>query len=356
MPKCSYCMGGPFVGRSGPKHTPRRSAGKPGRPPVDRSGSGRYRGRSRGGEMDVLMTGGTGLIGQTLIPLLLERGDRVTVVTRDANRVRQTLPTGAEPLEADPAVVGPWLDHATRADAIVNLVGESVATGFWTRGKKRRLRRSRLRPTSHLADVLRDRDPERPAVLVSASATGYYGDGGEQALGEAAEPGQDYLAMLCYEWERNAQRAAGPGCRVAMTRFGLVLAREGGALAAMRPAFERGLGGRLGSGRQYWPWVHIQDVARAILFVIDTPGIAGPVNVTAPNPAQQREFARLLGEALDRPTRLPAPAWALRLVLGQKAAILLASQRAVPNRLKTSGFTFEHVELERALDDLIGPR
>jgi uncharacterized protein (TIGR01777 family) len=304
--------------------------------------------------MDVLLTGGTGLIGRAVVPELLARGDRVAVVTRDAARVAESLPAGTEAIEADPAVAGPWLERVDKADAIINLVGESVASGIWTGGKKRRLRRSRLRPIGHLADVLRDRDRDRPAVLVSASAVGYYGDGGERALGESSEPGQDYLAMLCYEWERNAQRADCEACRVVMTRFGLVLSTDGGALAAMLPAFQKGLGGRLGSGRQYWPWVHIKDVARAILFAIDTPTVRGPVNVTAPNPPQQREFARMLAEALDKPARLPAPAWALRLILGEKSRLVLHSQRAIPNQLKTHGFQWEYPELDRALADLLG--
>lgn len=306
--------------------------------------------------MDVLMTGGTGLIGRALVPELLARGDRVTVISRSAAAATETLPAAVEVLEADPAVAGTWLERVDQAEVIVNLVGESVASGLWTRGKKRRLRRSRLRPIGHLADVLRDRDRDRPAVLVSASAVGYYGDGGDRALGEKAEPGQDYLAMLCYEWERNAQRADHEACRVAMMRFGLVLSADGGALAAMLPMFRRGLGGPLGSGRHYWPWVHISDVVRAILHTIDTPELRGPVNVTAPNPAQQREFARTLGAVLGKSARWPAPAWVLRLVLGEKAQILLQSQRAVPNRLKACGFAFEHTDLERALNDLIGPR
>jgi len=301
--------------------------------------------------MDVLVTGGTGLVGRALVSELLTRGDRVAVVTRDASRAAGRMPGAVDLLEADPAVQGPWLERARDSDVIVNLVGESVASGIWTRGKKRKLRRSRLRPINHLADVLRDSD--RAGLLVNASATGYYGDGGARALGEDAEPGHDYLAILCYEWERNAMRAEREHRRVVPMRFGLVLAADGGALQAMLPAFRRGLGGPMGGGRQYVPWIHIRDAVRAICFVMDTPAIKGPVNVTTPNPPQQRAFAQALGEALGKPARLPAPAWALKLLLGEKSRLVLQSQRAVPNRLKAHGFRWEFDELERALADLL---
>lgn len=301
--------------------------------------------------MDVLVTGGTGLIGRALVPELVARGDRVAVVTRDAARAAGGLPAAVDLLEADPAVQGPWLERARSSDVIVNLVGESVASGIWTAGKKRKLRRSRLRPINHLADALRDSD--RAGLLINASATGYYGDGGGRALGEDAEPGHDYLAILCYEWERNAMRAEREHRRVVLTRFGLVLSTDGGALPAMLPAFKRGLGGPMGGGRQYLPWIHIRDVVRAICFIIDTPAVKGAVNVTTPNPPQQRAFAGALGEALGKPARLPAPAWALKLILGEKSRLVLQSQRAVPNRLKTHGFRWEYDELERALADLL---
>ena len=302
--------------------------------------------------MEVLITGGTGLIGRALVPELLARGDSVAVVTRDAERARPALPDGVDLVEADPCVAGPWLDRARECELIVNLVGESLARSFfWTPGKKRQLRRSRLRPINHIADALRDND--RPGLLISASATGYYGDGGERALGENAEPGGDFLAMLCYEWERNAMRAERERRRVVCTRFGVVLAAAGGALPVMLPAFRRGLGGPLGNGRQYFPWIHIHDVVRAILFLIDTPDVRGAVNVTTPNPPQQREFAQQLGEAVGKPARLRAPAWALRLLLGDKSQLLLQSQRAVPNRLKTHGFKWDYPELDRALADLL---
>ena len=302
--------------------------------------------------MQILMTGGTGLVGRALIPELRARGDEIVVVTRNASQAALALTDDVELIEADPAVAGPWLDRALVCDAIINLAGESVGDGIWTRGKKRRIRRSRLRPTSHLADILRDRDG--PSVFLNASATGYYGDGGSAALAEDAEPGQDYLAMLCYEWERNAMRAESERCRVVCLRFGVVLAAEGGALAKMLPMFRRGLGGPLGNGRQYFPWIHLHDAVRAILFTLDTPAIRGAVNLTTSDPPSQAEFARALGVAVGKSARFAAPGWVLRTLLGEKAGLVLKGQRAVPNRLKALGFRWKFAELERALADVIG--
>lgn len=301
--------------------------------------------------MRIVITGGTGMVGRSLCADLLERGATVVVVTRSAAHAASVLPPGVVTLAADPTEPGPWLGEVKAADAVINLVGESVGEGWWTGGKKRRLRRSRLRPTALMAEALRDRD--HAGVLLSASATGYYGDGGERALGEDAEPGHDFLAILSHEWERSALRAENERCRVVCLRFGMILAQDGGALAAMLPAFRRGLGGPLGGGRQYVPWIHLRDTVRAILFCLDTAGIKGPVNVTVPQPVRQRDFAASLGAALGKPARLSAPAALLRLLLGEKAQLVLASQRAVPNRLKAHGFRWDFGDLERALADLL---
>jgi uncharacterized protein len=303
--------------------------------------------------MRILITGGTGLIGRHVIPVLLGRGDDVVCVSRDAHRARKLLPAAVEVIEADPAQPGPWTMAVATADAVINLAGENVASGWlWTGGKKRRLRRSRLRVTAQLAAALHDSD--RPCVFLSGSASGYYGDGAEEALGEDHEPGHDFLSVLACEWERAALVADSDRCRVVCLRLGIVLSPDGGALARLVPIFARGQGGPLGTGRQYFPWIHVRDLVRAILFALDTPPVRGGVNVSVPDPPRQREFAQALGRAVGRAARLSTPAFVLRLVLGQKAEILLASQRMVPSVLRSHGFHFEYTDLDRAFADLLG--
>jgi len=303
--------------------------------------------------MRILITGGTGLLGRHLIPVLLKRGDVVTCVSRDARRAAQALPVETTVIEGDPAQPGPWLDAVAQADAVINFAGESLATGWlWTAGKKRRLRRSRVRATTHLAAAIREQ--EQPCVFLSGSASGYYGDNADEALGEDHEPGQDFLSVLACEWERAALAADSDRCRVVCLRLGVVLAPDGGALAKLLPVFRRGFGGPLGNGRQFFPWVHVRDLVQAIVFVLDTSRIRGPVNVSTPDPPRQREFARALGRAVGRPARFATPAFVLRLLLGQKADMLLASQRLVPGVLRAHGFHFEQADLDLALADLLG--
>lgn len=302
--------------------------------------------------MRVFVTGGTGLVGRRLIGSLVARGDEVVCVTRDPARAAADLPPAVELAGADPTMAGSWQDRLVSCDAVVNLAGESVGEGRWTAGRKRRIRRSRLATTGHVATAVMGAG--RPLTLVSASAVGYYGNGGEQALGEDAQPGQDFLARLAVEWENTAREAEREGARVVLLRIGVVLATDGGALPAMLRPFRLGLGGPLGSGHQYFPWIHLDDLVGAILFALDTPGLAGPVNAAVPNPPTQAEFARTLGRALGKPAILPAPAFALKLLLGEKADIILNGQRAIPNALRARGFKFTYTELDKAFADLIG--
>jgi len=301
--------------------------------------------------MRILVTGGTGLVGRNLIPLLLERGDEVLCLSRDPGRAREVLPGSVEILGGDPGLPGDWQDRLATCDGVVNLAGAPVAEGRWTNGRKQKLRRSRLTATDNVAQALAGAD--RPVALVSASAVGYYGDRGGEALDEKSEPGHDFLARLALEWEHTARKAEGEMVRVVLMRIGIVLAAEGGALEKMIPPFKAGLGGPLGSGRQYFPWIHIRDLVRAIMFALLEAELSGPVNVVVPDPPTQGEFARELGRRLGKSSRLPAPALVLKMLLGEKADLLLASQRAVPNALKAAGFRFEFGELEKALADLI---
>ncbi len=301
--------------------------------------------------MRIFVTGGTGLVGRRLCALLVARGDQVECLTRDPAAAAARLPAGVACCEGDPAVGGPWQERAREADAIINLAGESVGEGLWTRGKVRRIRRSRLASTRNLVDAIAAAD--HPQVLVSASATGYYGDQGDRALGEAAGPGDGFLARLAVEWENAAREAGSDRVRVVLLRFGAVLDPGGGMLGKLLGPVRAGLGGRLGSGRQYVPWIHAADLARAVLFVLDQPAVEGPVNVVAPDPPTQARFIAALAAAVGRTPGLPAPAFALRLALGRKAEIVLASQRAVPNALRAAGFRFEHADLDEALRDLL---
>jgi uncharacterized protein (TIGR01777 family) len=300
----------------------------------------------------VFLTGGTGLVGRHLALALIQRTDHVVCVTRNETRARSLLPVGAEFIQGDPTQPGPWQEAISGCDAVVNLAGESVAKGFWSEARKRAIRRSRLATTRNVAEAMARAGAA--GVLVSASATGYYGDGGSVALDESAQPGSGFLARLAREWEGTALVAESGPTRVVLLRIGVVLARDGGALPRLAIPFKLGLGGPLGSGKQYFPWIHIRDLVRIILFALDTGNLTGPVNAVVPDPPPQRTFARALGSVLHRPSLLPVPAFLLRMALGEKADMILASQRVIPRALRARGFQFECDDLQQALTDLLG--
>ena len=289
------------------------------------------------------------------MPRLLARGDEVAVLTRDPARVAGTL--GAARLIAWDPLAGPASPEAVSgADAVVNLMGEPIAAGRWTASRKERIRQSRVLGTRNLvAGILAA--PAPPAVLVSGSATGWYGPHEDEDLDETAPAAADYLGRLCRDWEAEARRAEQSGARVVLLRTGIVLTPEGGALAKLLPPFRLGLGGPVGSGRQWMSWIHLEDLCALIVHAIDRAGLSGPVNGTAPNPVRNREFGRALGRALGRPAFLPAPAFAMRLVLGELAqALLLTGHRVLPRRALESGFRFAHPGLDGALADLLKGR
>jgi len=246
---------------------------------------------------------------------------------------------------------GVWQDRLGTCEGVINLAGSPVAAGLWTGRRKQLIRRSRLSTTGNVVEALNACD--RSMVLASASAVGYYGNRSNVALGENSEPGAGFLARLALEWEHTALKAERENVRVALIRIGVVLSAEGGALARMLPAFRLGLGGPLGSGKQYFPWIHIRDLARLLIFVMDQKDVQGPVNAAVPDPPRQKDFARALGRAVGKPAFLPVPGFVLKMTLGELAGVLLASQRVVPNVLKAAGFKFEFAELDKALDDLI---
>jgi uncharacterized protein (TIGR01777 family) len=293
--------------------------------------------------MKILVTGATGFVGRALCRAIVARGDRLVAVSRDVNRARRDV-------EGADAIVT-TVDAAALegVDAIVNLAGEPVS-GRWTATKKASIRASRVDRTKAIVDAMRSR-ATRPHVLVSASAIGFYGDRGDEVLRESSAPGSDYLAEVCVAWEAAANAASSLDVRVVTPRIGLVMG-DGGALAAMRPMFAMGLGGPLGSGRQWWPWIHLDDLVRMILFAIDR-DVRGPINACAPSPVRQAEHARALARAMRRPAFLPAPAFALRAATGEFSTELLASRRVVPDRATELGFAWKHADLDEALTSII---
>lgn len=297
--------------------------------------------------MTILVTGSSGLIGSALIPALTREGHRVIRL------VRAEPKPGEAAIRWDPEAGAMETTGLPRLDAVVHLAGENIA-GRWTAGKKTRIRNSRVEGTRLLSESLA-RLPEPPNVLVCASATGYYGDRGEELLREESAPGSGFLAEVCREWEAAADVAVQRGIRVVHLRFGLVLSPKGGALAKMLLPFRMGMGGIVGSGRQYWSWIALDDAVSAIHHALTTDTLRGPVNVVSPHPVTNREFTRTLGRVLGRPTPFPVPAFAARLAFGEMAdALLLASARVEPAKLLATGYRFRHPELEGALRHLLG--
>jgi uncharacterized protein (TIGR01777 family) len=299
--------------------------------------------------MNVLLTGATGFLGSALVNALLRRGDTCRALARDAAAARSRLPADVPAYDWAPLESTAPAAALDGVDAVVNLAGEPV-NGRWSKRKREAIRASRVVGTRNLVAGMKALG-DRPAQLVSVSAVGYYGDRGDEVLDEAAPAGSGFLASVCVEWERAARGAEELGIATAVARLGIVLGRAGGALPPLLRAARLGLGGPLAGGRQWWPWVHVDDVVSALLRLLDG-GRGGVVNVTAPSPARQRELAAALGRVLRRPAAVPAPELALRLALGGFEAELLASRRAVPRRLLQHEFTFRFAELEPALREL----
>jgi uncharacterized protein (TIGR01777 family) len=301
--------------------------------------------------MRVFVTGGTGLIGSRLVRALLDRGDECVVVSRSGRD-----PWGherAEIVRGNPVAAGEWQRAVAGCDVVVNLAGQRIVDPphRWTAARKRLLRDSRVEITRQVAAAVRAADPT-PHTFVSASAIGYYGDRGDETLDESAARGEDFLADLSVAWEDAAQDAQDV-TRVVRIRTGLVLDRSGGALAPLVPLFKLGLGGPWGDGTQWWSWIHVADEIGLILFAIDA-DVAGPLNLTAPNPVTVNSFAKALGRTLKRPSLMRQPAFALRLAMGEMADALLASQRVVPRRALDAGYTFRFPKLDGALGNLFG--
>jgi uncharacterized protein (TIGR01777 family) len=297
------------------------------------------------------MTGGTGFVGQTLVPALIADGHAVTILTRRTTPLDGPLASARLVHWSGPPDDIP--DDALGAvDAIINLAGESVGGGRWTANRKDTLFKSRVETTRWLVAMV-DQLPQKPRVFISASAVGYYGPRGDEEITEASQPGDDFLATLCMHWEDEAKAIVKHEVRLALLRIGLVLGPGGGVLPRLMLPFRFFAGGPLGSGRQVMSWIHIDDLVAIVRFVLDNESISGPLNVTAPNPQTNREFAKALGRAMHRPSLLPVPAFVLRLVLGEMSDSALTGQRAIPKRLTEHGFQFQYPELDDALRDIL---
>lgn len=300
--------------------------------------------------MRVVVAGGTGFIGSKLWESLLTKGHDVVLLTRDASRSRDHIHPKVHVVSwARGADWESWVDGA---GGIVNLAGESIAQR-WTKAAKERILATRLEATAKLCTAI-EKAILKPSVLVNASAVGYYGPRGEEALSEDSSPGSDFLATTCVAWEEAAKKAEALGARVVMIRTGVVLGRGGGALAKMLPPFKAFLGGPIGGGGQFLSWIHRDDLAALYVLALEDSRVLGPVNGTAPNPVTMKDFATALGHALHRPSLLPVPAPAVRLLLGEMATVLLDGQRALPKKAEALGFPFRFPEIDAALRDIAG--
>ncbi len=302
--------------------------------------------------MKIFITGSTGFIGRALVLRLQRDGHSIVAWVRDEKRATSRLGANVELLsmDADEVTLARALSDC---DAVVNLAGEPLI-GRWTTARRARLAESRVKLTDRLVDAMAA-SKNAPRVLVSGSAVGYYGDRGEEILTEESPPANDFLAQLCQDWERAASRAESLGVRVVAVRTGIVLGRDGGALSKLLTPFRLGLGGPIGSGRQYMPWIHLHDHVEIVASALSDARCSGPINATAPSPVTNKVFAKALGRVLHRPAFAPLPAFVLRTALGEAASVLLTGQRALPEKLGRLGFTFQYEALDAALADIVGP-
>lgn len=287
--------------------------------------------------MRVLITGGTGFIGQALVKALKDRGDEVVILSRSP--------------ASNPEVVTALEQVQLPVDGIVNLAGAGIVDKRWTAARKQLLRDSRINTTAKLLQWIAQQS-QRPSVLVSGSAIGYYGSQLSQMLDEGAQPVDGFTHQLCADWEAEASKATDLGVRVCLIRTGVVLG-AGGALQKMLPPFRLGLGGPIASGQQWMSWIHLDDEVRAILWLLDNPTLQGAFNLTAPEPVTNAEFSAILGKVLHRPAFLPLPGMVLKLMLGEASELLLQGQRVIPAQLQASGFEFRYPALPSALNQLL---
>lgn len=297
--------------------------------------------------MHILITGGTGLIGRSLCAALTALGAQITVLSRRPQQVASLCGSRVQAMQS----LDEWTPEI-RFDAVINLAGEPIVDAYWTPRRKQVLRDSRIQLTQHLVEKIQQAK-SKPEVLISGSAIGYYGIVPEQSLNEDAPHGQDFSAQLCVDWELAAKKAQEFGVRVVLLRTGLVLDETGGMLKKLLLPFQLALGSRLGNGKQWMSWVHWQDYLRAVLFLLNNVKMKGAYNLTAPVPVTNADFTKTLAQTLDRPAFFVAPAFVLKLVMGERSDLLLGGQKVLPQRLQESGFVFQFSELPNALQEIL---
>jgi uncharacterized protein (TIGR01777 family) len=306
--------------------------------------------------MRIILTGGSGLIGRVLTQRLVKADHEVIILSRNPGRVKN-LPSGARAVQWDARTAEGWREEADGADAIVNLAGENLAgegllPDRWTPAKKAAILQSRANAGQAVVDAVQQAT-NKPGVVIQASAIGYYGVHADEQLDESSPAGDDFLADVCQKWEAATAPVEEMGVRRATVRIGLVLSKEGGPLPSILLPYKFFAGGPLGSGRQWWSWIHIQDVAGAIQFLIEHPEASGPINLTAPNPLTNDAFGKTLAKVLGRPHLIPAPAFALRTLFGEAATVVVDGQRVLPAKLESYGYSFQFTQLESALKNLL---
>lgn len=306
--------------------------------------------------MRVAITGATGFVGSRLVERLQAEGHQVLVFTRNPERARRVFPASAFPkveiVAYTPTASGDWQQAISGCDGVVNLAGKSIAEERWTPERKQEIMNSRKLGTQKLVEAISQANP-KPSVLVNASAIGYYGTSETATFDETSLPGNDFLAEVCKLWEAEAQKVKDYGVRLAILRFGVVLG-TGGAIAKMLPPFKLFAGGPIGSGRQWFSWIHREDLANLILQALSRPDMQGVYNATAPNPVRMAEFSQVLGEVLHRPSWLPVPGFALEVLLGDAAMVVLEGQKVLPQHTLESGFNYQYPTLKPALKEIVG--
>ncbi len=311
--------------------------------------------------MNILLAGGTGFIGGHLIEALLKENHHIFLLTRKKPNTLTNIPSGITPLHWDGKALDKWAEFVSQTDAVINLAGENIGgknlfevlTKRWNSETKNNLRESRINAGKVLSEAIHT-SPQRPSLFIQASAVGYYGDRSDEILTEKSPPGSDFLAKLCIDWENSTSSVEEMGIRRVILRIaGVVMSSKGGSLPIIMLPYKFFVGGPLGNGQQWMSWIHIHDLVKGILYFLYQPNSSGPYNLCAPNPLKNKDLSRIIGKSLSRPSFFPVPKIAFKIVLGEKAGILLASQRQIPERLMQHGFSYDFANAQEAIKDII---